>query len=133
MTVWQHDAERCRPSYIQSASFSECCNVAITGAPVAPRSDSSTERLLSKSLALSEPNTSENNSDTTGPESPKQEKDPKSPECKSPVVSPCLSPCAANPASDGIEYLDLNDSQMDKWPGVDPESRYQSALNYPIM
>lgn len=54
-------------------------------------------------------------------------------ECDSPVVSPCLNPSTAS--FDGIEYLnlDLNENEMDKWPGVDPESRYQSALNYKIM
>ena len=70
---------------------------------------------------------------TTSAESPKKQKNPKLSECSSPVVSPCLSPSAAAPMSDGIEYLDLNDSEMDKWPGVDPESRYQSALNYTVM
>lgn len=66
-------------------------------------------------------------------ESPMIKKNPKPSECSSPVVSPCLSPSASGPMSDGIEYLDLNDSEMDKWPGVDPESRYQSALNYTVM
>lgn len=56
-------------------------------------------------------------------------------ECDSPAASPCLNPSTARccPVSDGIDYLDLNDNEMDKWPGVDPESRYQSALNYKVM
>ena len=28
--------------------------------------------------------------------------------------------------ADVIEYLDLNDGEMHKWPGVDPESRYDT-------
>jgi hypothetical protein len=60
-------------------------------------------------------------------------------ESKSPVVSPCLSPAGSASAStntsgteevaamaDVIEYLDLNDGEMHKWPGVDPESRYDT-------
>ena len=67
-------------------------------------------------------------------ESPKKKTDnPNATDCSSPVVSPCLNPSASASMSDGIEYLDLNDSEMDKWPGVDPESRYQSALNYAVM
>ncbi len=83
--------------------------------------------------AVGPPVTTVDATEITCAESPKTKKNTNPTECSSPVVSPCLGPSVGAAMSDGIEYLDLNDSEMDKWPGVDPESRYQSALNYTVM
>ena len=43
--------------------------------------------------------------------------------------SPSDQECPDRP----VEYLSLGEAQMDKWPGVDPETDYDSAMGYKVM
>lgn len=130
----------CEPAPSSGEGLANLSNVDPLVAPAAlvsvgqqEASGSTGDGLLATALAMPEPSTSGDSTSAACPQMPMQKNTTTPSECKSPVVSPCLSPSAASSMPDGIEYLDLNDGEMEKWPGVDPESRYQSALDYPVV